>query len=438
MSSSSSRDPLHNQTLMNGVAYVLLSLLAFGVAGCGGETSSGDSNAVSGQVAARTPDAAKKEGGHAEADHGSSKRPNEQDDHSQSGSGDEAHQEGASIRLGQEERERAGIKVQPLELAVISDRIVVTATIQPNQDRLAHVAPRVAGRVVAVSANLGDVVKRGQVLATLDSIELGEARSEYAKAQTAAELAAANFKRAEHLIADEIISQKEYLAAKSEHETARAALRAAEERLRLLGVSAGQGKSSVFPLTAPFAGTVIEKDAVLGELNTPDKSMFTIADLSVLWITANMTEQALGRVKVGARAEVTVRAYPDEVFAGRLTYISPTMQRETRTVPARIEVPNTQGRLKPEMFASASIMLSGQQPGLVVPDDAVVLIQGQLSVFIEEEGAFEARPVQLGDKLQDRLTVRSGIKEGDRVVVAGAYALKAQMLKSQLGEGHGH
>jgi membrane fusion protein, heavy metal efflux system len=343
------------------------------------------------------------------------------------------------LKLSVEEIKTAGIKVEELKAQSLVDQVVLTATIRANQDRIAHVAPRVSARIVKVNANLGDKVKPGQSLAQLDSIELGEAHSTYRQAQSQFSLAKSDFERAQKLKADEIIPEKDFLRARSEFEKARASLRAADDKLRLLD-SAHQeletGPISLFPVKAPFAGTVIEKNAVLGELAQPDKSIFTIADLSTLWIEANLFEKDLGRVRLGAAAGVTVNAYPGEVFKGRLTYISSTVDKESRAVQARVEVPNSDGRLKPEMFATASIDTASTSKALTLPQEAVLLINGQAMAFVQEAGGFEPRAVELGEKIGGRVVIRSGVKEGEQIVVAGAYALKARMLKSQIGDAH--
>lgn len=300
-------------------------------------------------------------------------------------------------------------------------------------------APRVPARIVKVSANLGDRVKAGQALAQLDSIELGEAHSAYRQAQSQFSLASSDFERAQKLKADDIIADKDYLRARSEHEKARAVLRAADDRLKLLDAThndSGSGPLSVFPVKAAFAGTVIEKDAVLGELARPDKSIFTVADLSVLWIEANLFEKDLGKVRIGAAAGVMVNAYPGETFKGRLTYISSTVDKESRAVQARVEVPNPDGRLKPEMFATASIDTAATATALTLPQEAVLLVNGQPTVFVQESGGFEARAIEIGEKRGGRVVITGGVREGERVVSAGAYALKARMLKSQIGDTH--
>ncbi len=348
----------------------------------------------------------------------------------------EQEEQGAEklLDLSDAEIHQAGIKVQKLDLQEKAEQVAVTATIQANQDRLAHVAPRVPGRIVKVSASLGDKVKPGQTLATLDSIELGEARSAWQQAASEAAVANAGFERAQRLNADNIIPEKDYLRARAEHEKARAALRAAADKLRMMGVNPEKLAGSVFPLTAPFAGTIIEKNAVLGELAPVDQSLFTVADLSVLWIEANLFEKDLAKVRPGTKAAVSVSAYPGEVFKGRLTYISSVMDKESRTVKARVEVPNLDGRLKPEMFATAAIHTGSSTKALMLPEDAVLLVQGQPTVFVAEKGGYEARTVEVGERGQGRVVIKSGVEPGEAVVVGGAYALKARLLKSQIGD----
>ena len=351
----------------------------------------------------------------------------------------EGAKEAGALKLSAEEAQRAGIKVETLALQAFADAITVTATIRPNQDRIARVAPRVEGRIVQVSASLGAQVKAGQSLAVLDSLAIGEAQSALLRAQANQGVAQADFKRAESLIADEIIPQRDFLRAKAEREKASAELRAAQDRLRLLGGSARSdgAANSTFPLTSPLAGTVIQKKAIVGELGTPGEALFTIADLSKLWIEANLTEDTLSKVRVGSAASVTVTAYPGERFTGHVTYVASLLDKDSRTIAARIEVENKDGRLKPEMFATATIETNRvQRETLSVPDAAILLLQGQPTIFVEAHGGYEARAIEPGDKLSGRTVIKSGAAAGEKVVTAGAYALKARLLKSQIGDAH--
>ncbi len=359
------------------------------------------------------------------------------------------HGDKDGLKLSAEEAQRAGIKLETLAAKSLADSLTVTATIRANQDRIARIAPRVEGRITSVSAALGDHVRAGQALASLDSPVIGEAASAWVQAQSSVRVAEADYKRSEALNAEEIIPKKDFLRSKSEYEKAVVGLRAAEDKLRLLGVSPRKGDGanpseridSGFAVTTPFAGVVIEKKATLGQLATPSEPLFVVADLSRLWIDADLSEALLSRVRVGAEATVTVTAYPGERFSGRVTYVAAVLDKDKRTVPARIEVENKDGRLKPEMFATATIATSGaaSKPAadvLSVPDEAIVLMQGLPSVFVFEHGGYEQRAIEPGDKVGGRTVVKSGVAAGEQVVSAGAYALKARVLKSQISDEH--
>lgn len=407
-------------------ALALLVIGTIALSGCDRLSGSQPPKSQGAENVKATP--AKDEHGHAKS---------ESDAHGQ----DKGKGEGA-LKLSNEQIQAAGIKVEVIEAQEVNDEIVVTATIQPNRDRLARVAPRVASRIVRVQANLGDRVRAGQVLAQLDSVEIGEAFSGYWQAQSQHKVAKADFERAQRLYSEQIVPQKEFLRAQGEAEKAATALRVTGERLRLLGANVAseqrQGTESMFPVTAPFSGTVIEKHAVLGELGQPDKPLFTVADLSTVWIEGSVFEKDVGKLRVGAAAEVTVAAFPGQVFKGRIGHIASVMDKETRTLKARIEVPNPDQRLVPEMFATAAIATASAGKAILLPEDAVVLVDGKPTVFVEDADGFEPRQIEPGDKLRGRVVIKNGIKTGDLVVIAGTYALKARMLKSQIGEGHAH
>ncbi len=402
---------LEDRRLRAGLAAAAL-LLAFALAGCGGGAK--DEHAGEGDK---------------HAEHAGEKKEGK-DEHSEAES---------ELTLTSEEAARAGIKVEEVKPQALGETLTVTATIRPDADRLAHVAARIEGRITSVPAKLGDKVRAGQTLATLDSVAVGEAHAAFNEAQAELGIAEADFKRAESLNAEEIIPRKDYLRAKADRDKAAASLRAAADRLRLLGgsPSASGAAVSAFAVTAPFAGTVIEKKATLGELASPSEPLFSVADLSRVWIQADLPESALAKVRIGANAKVTVPACPNEVFAGRVGHIGASLDKDTRTVAARIEVANADGRLKPEMFATATIEVAGdKREAISLPDAAIVLMDGKPTVFVYRQGAYEAAQVEPGERIGGRTVLKSGLMAGDQVVTSGTYALKARKLKSQLGHGH--
>ncbi len=187
-------------------------------------------------------------------------------------------------------------------------------------------------------------------------------------------------------------------------------------------------------ITAPFSGVVIEKDAVMGELAKPEGKLFTIADLNTVWIEADVSEKDLGKLSVGSPATVTVSSFPEESFKGKVSYISSIFDKQTRTVKARIELLNTDRKLRIDMFARAVIDLTSSREALILPQEAVLLVQGQSTIYIQAEGGFEARAVEVGEQLNKSIVITSGLKVGEQVVTGGACALKSRQLKSQIGE----
>lgn len=346
------------------------------------------------------------------------------------------------IRVADEELSRAGIRTEALAEESLADAIVATATVEPNRERFAHVMPRLPGRIVSVGAKLGDRVAQGKALAMLESMEAGEAQAAYAQAAAESAVAESAFQRAERLHAEQIIPTREHQRARGDHEKARAQLQAAADKLRMLGMapSGGSGAQAraIFPVTAPLAGVVIERKAVLGELAKTDEALFTVADLSTVWLEADIAEAQLARVRVGAEAKARVAAYPDEAFTGKVNHLGAVLNKETRTVKAIIQLDNAKGLLRPQMFATVSIRTGGERKVLAVPEGAVTLVRGQPTVFIEEAAGFEARTVDLGERFNGRVVVKSGVKPGELVAHEGVYALKARLLKGQLGDGHGH
>ena len=354
--------------------------------------------------------------------------------------GEGEHKDEGLIKLSHAELSRAGVKVETVAEEQLADTFTVSATVEANPERLAHVLPRVPGRIVSVGAKLGDRVKQGQTLAVLDSIEVAEAQSAYAQATAEASVAKAAFERAERLHGEQIIAGKDYLRARGDYEKTRALLQGAGDKLMALGVAPGSAKERTgsTPVVAPLAGTVTERKAVLGELAKPDEALFVIADLSRVWLTANIGESQLGQVRPGSIARARVTAYPDQLFVGKVNLVGAALDKETRTAKAIIELDNAKGLLRPFMFATVAIETGRSGKVLALPQSAVTLVQGLPTVFVEEAAGFEARPVELGERSGGKVVVKSGIKPGELVATEGVYALKARLLKSQIGEGHAH
>lgn len=355
-------------------------------------------------------------------------------------SASERHQEEEnSVRLSVDEIRRAGVKIERLEPAEYAETLAAFGTIGANRNSFARVTSPVAGRLVKVVVDLGAQVSAGETLATLESPELADVRTAYQQGLTELDLARLNLDRAQKLSADNSIAQKDFLRIRADYERARAALAAVEARLTTLGVTvtAPAGSPAAFlTVTAPLAGIVVERTAVLGEYAQAYQALFTVADLSTVWVETNLYDRDLADVAVGAPATVTVGAYPGQRFAGKVTYIGNILDKDTRTAMARVEVANNDGRLKPGLFTNVEIEKTRRQAALRVPENALVLLQGQMTAFVAHGDDFEPRPVEIGERNGGMVVVKSGLEAGDQVVVAGAYALKARLLKSQIGDAH--
>ncbi|OYT18467.1 MAG: hypothetical protein CCU26_16630 [Nitrospira sp. UW-LDO-01] len=347
--------------------------------------------------------------------------------------------EGSSL-LTQIHTERVGHRSMRMSLRAQGGKIL------PNENRLAHLGPRVPGRIVAVYANLGDRVQSGERLLLLDSPAFGEAQLEYRKRRTAMRVAEKAFERAKALSAEGAIGISEYQRREAERENAGAELYEAEEKLHLLGMaereierlSAGQlphaEVAQVF-LRAPFSGEIIERNATIGEVVDSSQTLFTVADLSTVWVRADFPEQQIGALKAGLAVEVRVAAYPDTIFQGAITYIGAMIDPATRTVTARLQIPNSDRRLRPEMFAEVTVRAQ-EQSLLAIPRTALQQVGNRTMVFVTQGARrFEWLDVKTGEVSNEYVEVKTGLKEGDEVVTEGSYALKSEALRGQMSMG---
>ncbi|MDH4328839.1 MAG: efflux RND transporter periplasmic adaptor subunit, partial [Nitrospira sp.] len=283
-------------------------------------------------------------------------------------------------------------------------------------------------------------------LLLLDSPAIGEAQLGYRKARTALRVTEKFLERAAALLDRGAIGAGEYQRREADHENARADLHEAEEKLHLLGMTEReiqQLAAKTLPhaevarvsLRAPFAGEVIERNATIGEVVDPNKTLFAIADLSTLWVRADFPEQQAGLLTVGLTIQLQVSAYPETTFSGVITYVGAVIDPKTRTVTARAEVSNADGRLRPEMFADVSVV-TGEQSVLSVPHAAVQQVGSRTAVFlVRGPSRFEFREVTLGRASTEYVQVVSGLAVDDEVITQGSYALKSEMLREQIPTG---
>jgi cobalt-zinc-cadmium efflux system membrane fusion protein len=359
---------------------------------------------------------------------------------------EETHEKKDTNLVQLKSTETANIKIEEVSLRSLENVLQVPGNVQFNENKLAHVGSRVPGRVVEVRANLGDKVKQGDSLAIIDSTELGTAQSEYLKAKANFLAQEKAYERAKKLLEGKAISLGEYQKREAEYMTVRAEFKAAEDKLHLLGLSEAEVKrigsehviNSKVAVRAPFSGTVVERHATLGEVIEPAANLFTLADLSTLWVIADLPEKDITLAKTGLPVEIKVSSYPDEVFKGTVAYIADQIDPSTRTVKVRTEVDNSLGKLKPEMFATIFITTQIMSDVLAIPQEAVQTDGNKKIVFIDKgNGGFEKREVSLGNQVDSFYQVVSGVKPGERIVTKGSFLLKSEAEKGEIG-GHGH
>ena len=318
---------------------------------------------------------------------------------------------------------RQRIEVQPVAFQAIERHIVAPSAVEAEPTRLAKIAPPLTGRIVKLFVHFGDAIKAGAPLFTIDSPDLVAAQSDYLKAMSAIAQAERNVSRQKDLVDHGIGAQRELEQAQTDRDTAKSELDRSATRLRLLGVDPGNVAG---PLTvrSPIAGRVIELSTAPGQYqNDPASILMIVADLSNVWVTANIQEKDIRRVHQGDDAVATFNAYPGESFAGKVLFVGDLLDPETRTIKVRIAFDNPESRLKPGMFATVSFHSQAVRE-LVVPVASVVIVGDKSHVFFETgPWEFERRPVEVGDQIGDRFIVTKGLEAGQRIVTSNAVLL---------------
>jgi cobalt-zinc-cadmium efflux system membrane fusion protein len=344
--------------------------------------------------------------------------------------------------------EAKAIELETVKVAARSLRTLHSAMgkVLAPQTRLAIVSYAFPARISAVHVQIGDWVEQGQALLTLQSEEVGLARSEYYKAIADLELANTDWEREKRLHDRGVGARKNLLAAEAELKVARAHLDLAEKKLHVLGFSEDQVRvisethqvNPVIQLFAPIRGKIVNHNAVLGSMIDQSAELLTIMDPSTLWIDAEIFERDIAKIRIGQRVEATVPAYPGEKFIGKVTYISDTLNDTTRTIIVRTEVENRSFKLKPGMFADIVIFLNHHARVAVLPCRAILDDESEQIVFVEDQGSFARRVVQVGAKDDGYCEIREGVEVGERVVTTGNYQLKSKMYVELLDQSHVH
>src|SRR5712691_6708270 len=347
----------------------------------------------------------------------------------------------AEVVLSPEAVSRAGITTAPAEEVASQATIQLPGTVMADAYREVKVVPIVGGIVTKIHVELGTAVKRGAPLATLFSPELAEAQTKYLSMRAMRAADHQKLQRTQQLAEIGAASRQELEEITATHASHATEVEAARQRLLLLGLSRAHVEALHSPsqvvsdisVPAPSAGVITSRTANLGQVVSMGHELFTVTDLSQVWVIGDLYEQDFQTVHIGSDATMATPAYPGLTLHGRVSYIDPRVDSQTRTAKIRVEVPNPQGQLRLGMYVTVAFTTRGGERTVVVPRAAVQTVGERQVVFLpapDEEGKFVARTVQVGPARGELATIRSGVEPGEVVVTEGSFFLRAEMLRN--------
>ncbi|UUX96649.1 efflux RND transporter periplasmic adaptor subunit [Aquabacterium sp. J223] len=339
------------------------------------------------------------------------------------------------IALSPEQLKAAGVGLEAAGPASIRSTLQLPGEIRFNEDRTAHVVPRVAGVVEAVLVSLGQPVRKGQVLAVISSPTVSEQRAELQGALARQQLARTTYEREKKLFEEKISPQQDVLQAEQALREAEIAINNARQKLQAVGAGTGVGSLNRFELRAPFDGTVVEKHIALGEQVKEDAQVFTLSDLRTVWAQINVPANALPQVRVGERVTIRSTAF-DQTASGTVAYVGSLIGEQTRTAPARMVVQNPDAVWRPGLFVTVELTANDATAPVTVSADAVQTQGDKTVVFLQTPNGFVAQPVQTGRSDGKRVEILKGLQAGARHASAGSFVVKAEAGKSSASHGH--
>jgi len=362
----------------------------------------------------------------------------------------ESAQKGNLVEMSVSAQQHIGMVVAPVTITQLNEYLRATGTVQPVDSRIGVVGPLARGRIAEVRAKVGDRVEAGQTLAVFDNIEAGEllsqeqsARADLERLKAQASLATRQTERSRRLADIGAGAEKDYESSKAEKEGIEANIRSQQalidgirQRLRRFGIADDSPRGTFLTaLKAPFSGVVTKAQASSGDVVDAGRDVFTVADLSSVWVQAEVYEKDLGRIRVGQSAFIAVDTYPNQSFEGKVAYISDVLDPQTRTARVRCEVANRDTRLKTDMFANVELPTKFSKQAIAVPAGALQEVEGKNVVFIlRSQAQFEKREVEKGVTVNNQTEIVSGLKPGELVVTQGAFHLKSILAGGELGE----
>lgn len=378
-------------------------------------------------------DAGKKGGGKPKDDH----------DHAGHEHGSAERGEGF-IKFTSEQMEASGVEMAPAASGTLVKEITVAGRIAINADRQAKIVPRVPGTVAKVHKRMGEVVAENDLLAVLESREMADAKAEFLAAWRAEELALSIFVREERLWKQKVTAEQEFLNARNAHQSAKIKLDVAHQRLHTMGLSEQEidaltarpiddASYRLYEIRSPIAGRVTSRNLVLGQSVGTDKEVFTVADLSTVWVEIAIAPHDLAFAREGQKVRVQSGAHRAD---GKIVALSPVIDPDTRSARAVAEIDNSDGTWKLGDFVAVQLIGGSQEVNLLVPRDALQTIKGNKAVFVSEGGGFKLRPVTIGRDDSDNVEILSGLEFGETIAVKNTFVLKAELGKAEAEHQH--
>lgn len=353
--------------------------------------------------------------------------------------------QGMKVRLpSRDSAKKAGIRTAVPREIDIAASFNVYCEVHYNQNRLARITPLVTGVIHRVHVDLGQRVLAGELLVEIASPEVAAAKRDYLVALVGERLKKLAFEREKELTLKEISSAQSYQLAEGEYEMARIGTLSARQKLVNFGfteleadeVAETRSSSSIVHVHAPFDGTLVERSSVLGEFVKPGSPLFTLADLSTMWLTLSVPESKVALVRSGLQIEATFSALPGVIATGVINWVDVAVSEPSRMVAARVEVDNADGLLRNNLFGESRVLLGAGATALSVPRESVQRFERNPFVFVKlDEDLFELRRVALGNATHDRIQIVQGLRPEDPVVAAGSFIMMSEFLKSRLGAG---
>ena len=357
-------------------------------------------------------------------------------DHAEEGAAAEGeHAEEGRLELSAEQIAAAGIQLTEARAQNISLGLPFPGEVRFDEDRTAHVVPRVPGVVESVSVNLGQSVKKGQLLAVIASQQISDQRSEQAAAQRRLTLARTTYEREKKLWQDKISAEQDFLQARQALEEAEIALANARQKISVLSGSVVATGGNRYELRAPFDGVVVEKHLTSGEVVDEATNVFTLSDLSRVWVTFGVSPKDLTKVQVGKPVTVSAPELNAEV-AGTVAYVGSLLGEQTRTATVRVTLANPRGAWRPGLFVTALVATDSRQAKVAVPETAIQTVEDKPTVFVRTDDGFRAQPVELGSRAAGLVEVTQGLEPGVQVASAGSFVLKSELGKASAEHSH--